>query len=231
MSATLVEHPDRARWTQALCDALREELEKALAQSGRAAFIAAGGTTPTPVYQQLAAAPLDWRRVIIAPSDERCVPASDPARNDALLARSFEPQGARLLSLCDATGQRAGDADAELGRARPFHLALLGMGVDGHTLSWFPGARGLADALAPQGAPLACVDASASTVAAPWPRRVTLTLGALLETRSVLLVITGAEKRRVIEHALASANEDAIALPVRALLQQQEAPVEIHWAE
>ena len=293
------EHAGRDAWTRALVAALRAELDAAIARNGRAVMVAAGGTTPAPVYEQLATLALDFRRVLLLPSDERCVPsAKSELRNDALLAHHFKKTNATVLPLCDATGNPATRDDDEptardnkpapaddiarsalakcakrVARARPFDVALLGMGADGHTLSWFPGAHGLSTALADSvpardgdggasradgvtartdgvtapatgaasrdatrapaaatPAMLALMDAGASAVAAPCPRRVTLTRAALAGTRHVLLAVTGAEKRRVLERALAPhATVSAATLPVRALLHGGW-PLEIHWS-
>jgi len=242
------EHADRASWARALAQQLEAELRRGLESTGRAALVACGGSTPGPVYAALARAELDWRRIAVLPSDERWVPATNPHSNAALLARNFGATGARLISLhtrdadpFDATTTlctRAADA-------LPFDAALLGMGPDGHTLSWFAGARGLDAAMrgangadAADAALVAAIHAGESPVAAPVPLRVTLTFAALMQTRRIFIAITGSEKRAVALRALkqsaaessARAERAQTALPIFALLCQRRVPVELHWA-
>lgn len=249
------EHADRASWARTLAQQLEAELRRGLESTGRAALVACGGSTPAPIYAALARAELDWRRIAVLPSDERWVPATSPHSNAALLARNFGATGARVVSLHTRDADPF-DAATELctraADALPFDAALLGMGPDGHTLSWFAGARGLdaamrgADAAdtasgaadATNAALVAAVHAGESPVAAPVPLRVTLTFAALMQTRRIFIAITGSEKRVVALRALkqsaaegsARAERAQTALPIFALLCQRRVPVELHWA-
>ncbi|MDD9827897.1 MAG: 6-phosphogluconolactonase [Deltaproteobacteria bacterium] len=241
------EHADRDGWARALALQLEAELRRGLDSAGRATLVACGGSTPDPVYAALARANLNWRRVSVLPSDERWVPATSPHSNAALLARNFGAAGAQLISL-HTRGADPFDAAAELcaraAAALPFDAALLGMGPDGHTLSWFAGARGLKTALrgadAADSALVAAIHAGESPVAAPVPLRVTLTFAALMQTRRIFIAITGSEKRAVALRALEqsatpegsarTAGHARTALPICALLCQRRVPVELHWA-
>ena len=140
--------------------------------------------------------------------------------------------------------------------ARPeaFDVAMLGMGADGHFASLFPGAPTLAEGLAlPVGADLSRelsdqpakglrdeptarkAESSAAIAIVPDPMpsagphpRISLTLARLLHSRTLLLVITGADKRAVLERA--KAEGEASALPVAALLRATHPQFEIHWS-
>jgi 6-phosphogluconolactonase len=103
---------------------------------------------------------------------------------------------------------------------KPFSAVVLGMGNDGHTASWFPGATNLAALLDPDN-PAQVMETEPPT--APH-RRMTLTLAAVLQSREIIVHITGPEKKAVIEQA---ADRDS---PVAAVLAQRETPASIWWA-
>jgi 6-phosphogluconolactonase len=220
--------PDRAALMAAAAERIADALRQALADRGAACAALSGGTTPEPAYRLLAEAALDWRRVSIALVDERFVPPGHPASNEALLRRALAPALARGAGLVEmfAPGltptEAAAQADA---RYAPLHfdIAVMGMGADGHTASWFPGADGLDAALDPDGA--------RSVVALHAPKaegtqdRLSMTFAALRRARRVLLLIAGEDKRARLAAALAGA-EDA---PVAALFRLP-APPEVLWA-
>jgi 6-phosphogluconolactonase len=62
----------------------------------------------------------------------------------------------------------------------------------------------------------------------PPTDRVSLNLAALLRSRLIVLLITGEEKWRVYQHALQKGNP--LDMPVRAILRQDEVPVEVYWS-
>ena len=67
-----------------------------------------------------------------------------------------------------------------------------------------------------------------TTSASPHPR-LTLTLATLSRSDSIILLIFGDEKRRVIERATSEAGNGGT-LPVAHLLRQKRAPVRVLWA-
>ena len=107
---------------------------------------------------------------------------------------------------------------------RPFDAVVLGMGDDGHTASLFPGSPNLASALN-QGAVAGCVGMWSPV--APQPR-LSLNLTALLDSRRVVVLITGESKW----NTLAAANQDGPAhdMPIRAVLRQSRTPVDVMWS-
>ncbi len=107
---------------------------------------------------------------------------------------------------------------------RPFDAVVLGMGDDGHTASLFPGSPNLPGALNPS-AVAGCVGMWSPV--APQPR-LSLNLSALLDSRRVVLLITGAAKWRTF---LAAAAPGPVQdMPVRAVLRQTRTPVDVMWA-
>jgi 6-phosphogluconolactonase len=119
-------------------------IESALDARGQALIALPGGKTPGPIYEKLAKAKLDWKRVTIIPTDERIVAMTDPLSNAAMIAKIFLPKGARVIPVISEKApdyQSAGKAaDARLQDFPwPPDLVWLGVGVDGHTASIFPG--------------------------------------------------------------------------------------------
>jgi 6-phosphogluconolactonase len=57
---------------------------------------------------------------------------------------------------------------------------------------------------------------------------VTLTRAALLSARTLIITITGAEKKELLEQAIADAQSSR--LPIGRVLAEAEQPIDIHWA-
>ncbi|HDO31485.1 MAG TPA: 6-phosphogluconolactonase, partial [Desulfobacteraceae bacterium] len=110
------------------------------------------------------------------------------------------------------------------GLPRPFDVVILGMGGDGHTASFIPGARRLPEALDMKSG-RDCL--AISPPEAPH-ERMTLTLPVLLDSRQIILHITGPAKKKVLEQALADG--PATAMPIRTILRQQQTPLSVYWA-
>ncbi|WP_293351989.1 6-phosphogluconolactonase [Phenylobacterium sp.] len=210
--------PNGAALADAAAQAVSAQLVAALRTHGRAGLVATGGRSPGPIYDRLSVTTaLDWTRVVVTLSDERCVTPDDPDSNAGLVrARLLKGVAARahILPLWPPP------EPAALAALLPFDAVMLGMGEDGHVASLIPGDPGLEAALTtadltrlvPEG------------LGKPPVARITLTLRALLNARAIFLLIAGEAKRGVIERALAG--ED---LPVGRLISQSTAPIRIFW--
>lgn len=224
-SPVFLEHPDRDSCAALLAQVLAGRLCATLQDGARARLLLPGGQSPLPLLRQLAALPLDWTRVDLAPSDERWVAADDPASNLQLL-RNALPQ-AQLLDPRQGTTPRlaAHGWGERLRDWLPLTAVLLGMGEDGHIASLFPGMPGLAAALDEQATPGALVG-----VAPVEPRRRLSPNLALLRRSDWLgLLVFGSAKRELLEAVLAD-RPDTRRLPVHALVQQAGNRLQIHWA-
>lgn len=203
----------------AAAQSVAAQLSAALERRGRASLVATGGRSSGAVYDRLSTVALDWGSVSVTLSDERCVAAGAAQSNARLLAeRLFTAKAAKakFLPLWPKPDP------ASLRPLLPFDAVMLGMGEDGHIASLIPGSPTLAQGLDP--ANLALILDTPAGLGTPPVARVTLTLSALLQARAIFLLIAGQAKRAVIAAALGGAD-----LPVRALLDQDRAPVRMLW--
>lgn len=219
--------PTREALYDAAAERLTNALTAAVATRGAAAFAASGGTTPAPVFERMAGLAAPWDDITVTLTDERWTPPTSPASNEGLLRRTLLTDRAAsarftpLWSDVDSAQTAALAADASLRSLTPFGAVMLGMGPDGHFASLFPGSSALAEGLDPAG-PRLCI---AVPPAAPAPDiwRISLTLAALAETPLIVVLITGEEKRELIQ-------KPAGHMPIRALLDQFGAQVRVLWA-
>jgi 6-phosphogluconolactonase len=58
--------------------------------------------------------------------------------------------------------------------------------------------------------------------------RVTLTRSAILSARTVLITVTGEEKKAMLERAIADGQSSK--LPIGRVLAEAEQPIDIHWS-
>jgi 6-phosphogluconolactonase len=209
---------------KALAAHLARLLAADIDRHGYASLAVSGGSTPTGMFRQLSRCELDWRKVWLTLVDERCVATDHPDSNEQLVRKNLlcnAAAAARFVSLADA--RAAGPIELEQRVAaipKPFSAVVLGMGSDGHTASWFPQATNLALLLDPQNSQEV---AETDPVSAPY-QRITLTLAAVLNSREIIIHITGAGKKAVLERAVAEA------YPVAALLEQSATPATTWWA-
>lgn len=222
------DYDDAAELAEAVAGDVGFLIESALDARGDAIVALPGGRTPLAALHKLAAMKLKWKSVTIVPTDDRLVAVDNPASNVRMLAEIFLPLGARVVpltggSLAPAAAGKA--ADARLSDLHwPLDLAWLGMGADGHTASIFPGP----DMDAALSAPHRAIGVTPDPMPADAPfARVTLTARAITEARAVTLAITGADKRAVLERALADGAGSPY--PIGRLLAASDLAIDIHW--
>jgi 6-phosphogluconolactonase len=188
----------------------------AVAARGRFRLVLAGGETPRQTYRVLAgevfARQVDWPRVEAFWGDERCVPPDDPRSNyrmarESLLDRvPIGPENVHRIH-GEAEPVRAADAYEERLRGVVPDLVLLGLGVDGHTASLFPGHAAVRERNRR-------VVAEYVETVEGW--RVTMTPPLLNSARAVAFLVSGAGKAGPLCQVLEGALPPDL-LPARAI--------------
>jgi 6-phosphogluconolactonase len=186
---------------------------EAVAARDRVMLALAGGDTPRRTYARLAASPqreaMPWARTFVFFGDERCVPHDHPDSNFRMARETLLDQVSVPAGQVFPMPAEAGDPDAgaaaygralteafglRRGEAPRFDLVLLGMGLDGHTASLFPGSPVLKEIFRP----VAAVHAAAAAI----PQRITLTLPVLNAAANILFLVSGAEKAKAVKAVL-----------------------------
>lgn len=203
------------------------DLRDAIDARGEATIAVSGGSTPKRLFERLSHEVLDWSRVTVTLVDERWVPDTDERSNarlvESLLLRHNAADAQFVPLYAEAPTPEAGIAQvrARIGTMRsPFDVAVLGMGPDGHTASFFPGGDRLDEALDPGNA------AEVLPMRAPnaGEPRITFTLPVLLKARALYLHIEGPDKRVVLEQA----EQPGSSLPIASVLDRAR-QLEIYW--
>lgn len=192
---------ERSAFAASAAARLAAEIRRVLASQERCSLALAGGATPRPVYQRLAAELPGrdvWDRIDVYFGDERCVPPEDPESNYRMAREALLDQvPLNRKRIHRMEGERA-DHDAA---ARAYEamlpgrldLLVLGLGADGHTASLFPGATSLAESRR-----------RVLAVRSPRPPadRLTITPPVILEARLTIGLVTGADKAEALARVL-----------------------------
>lgn len=179
----------------------------------RGRFMAAlsGGSTPRPMHRLLSEEPfasrIPWDKTHLFWVDERCVPTDDPASNYGAGLIDFI---AKIPIPADHVHPMPTQLDPDAGAAayqeellrisglQPpdipvLDLICLGIGIDGHTASLFPGHAALSEAkrlVVPTRGGRPDVD------------RLTMTLPLINNAGHILFLISGREKADIVKHVL-----------------------------
>ncbi|MGV1759449.1 6-phosphogluconolactonase [Rhizobium sp. A22-96] len=231
MTANMHAFANGAELAGKLADKVAETLSAAIEARGSASIAVSGGSTPKAFFQALSSRSIDWDKVTITLVDERFVPADNPRSNHLLVQENLlkdKAATAKFLPLYQAVAsvEEAAAIATEKTRAvgHPFDVAILGMGNDGHTASFFPGGNNLLTALDPN-TPRGIITMEAQDAGEP---RLTFTFSSLQDARLLVLHIEGAGKKDVLAKAEAPGEETE--MPIRAMLRRAASPVEIYWA-
>ncbi|MEX0307732.1 MAG: 6-phosphogluconolactonase [Ruegeria sp.] len=219
------EYADRDMLAIDVANALAGDLESALLHHDAVSLAVPGGTTPGPIFDGLCAADLEWDRVRILPTDERCVPGDHERSNERLIrerlltSRASVAQYIPLFAADHEPEAVLPEIESLITPILPLSVLVLGMGEDMHTASLFPGMEGLSVALDSHAPTLAVARTDVQPEA-----RITLTAPVLDGALSKHLVIYGEAKREALDRAMSLPPEEA---PIAAVLSG----IMVHWAE
>jgi 6-phosphogluconolactonase len=204
--------PDAHELADAAARRFIDAANAAIEARGEFLVALAGGSTPRGVYARLATEPLDWPRIVVVWGDERCVPPDHESSNYRMARETLldhvnvDPSNVHRIRGEDNPVDAAAAYERKLRgllrtpmgppRTAPgFHLdlVLLGLGVDGHTASLFPG-----------GTSLHSVDqwVAADYVQAVSMWRVTLTPTVLNTAAEIAFLVSGDEKAAIVREVL-----------------------------
>ncbi|MCA8868810.1 MAG: 6-phosphogluconolactonase [Rhodobacteraceae bacterium] len=230
MKVTLAEYRDDLHQAEMLATLVAAELTDALSRKGHATLAVPGGETPRTFLHTLSRKPIAWGRVSVMLTDERFVPESNLRSNTRMMREHFL-QGPAAKSKLVPLFWPAASPEVVLERlslgvkqALPLDVCVLGMGVDGHVASLFPGGSHLVKAMAPD-CKQYLMPMRSDALDEP---RLTLTANVLRAASHIHILIVGPEKLAALKAAEQA--ENALVAPVRAILTAPN-PVTVHYAE
>ena len=192
--------PDAEAVARRAAAVIAGEARAAVAARGRFLLAVSGGKTPWIMLRALAAEEVPWKQVHVVQVDERVAPAGHADRNLAHLRATLLEHAPLREEQIHAMPVESADLEAaaahyarvlgEIAGTPPvLDLAHLGLGADGHTASLVPGDPALA---------VADRDVAITQVY-QGRRRMTLTYPLLNRSRTILWVVTGAEKAPMLK--------------------------------
>lgn len=231
MSIQWIEKNDRLALASTLADDVTKIINRSIKEHDRASIALPGGSTPIPFLKCLTTMDLEWEKLCVTLTDERCVNTDDPNSNEAMI-RKYLPncEKGQFKSL-----NRNGLVTYEsiqfatqniISIQRPFDVTILGMGEDAHIASLFPHNEASLAGLDYDNDDL-CVVVHPENVS-PNVARISQTLSSLLNSKQIYLYINGMNKKAAYEKALESHN--AVEYPVSAVLHQNYCPVTVYWS-
>jgi 6-phosphogluconolactonase len=213
---------------QKLALSVSKQLKACITEKNKACLAVSGGTTPIEFFKQLSQQELDWAKVTVILVDERWLPVDHKDSNEKLVRDHLIQNNAKkayLLGLKNSDelpSEGIMDCETQL-RIQIDHIdvVVLGMGVDGHTASWFANSVQLP----------ALLDSDTAAWCLPvedgfLPQaRMSLTWRFIKRAEKIYLHFTGEEKNKVFMRACEEHSEQ---LPVSHILHQDGINVSVY---
>lgn len=229
-------------WTETISDSeevlaqkialsVSKQLNACIDDKNKACLAVSGGKTPVAFFQQLSQQDVEWSKVTIILVDERWLPTDHADSNEKLvrdhLIQNKAKQAYFLGLKNDASLPSEGIMDCETQlRTQIDHIdvVVLGMGLDGHTASWFTDSKQLA-ALLDGETSAWCLPVEDDFLPQP---RMSLTWRFMKRAEKIYLHFSGEEKNNVFNKACEGINEQ---LPVSHVLHQDGISISVYRTE
>jgi 6-phosphogluconolactonase len=222
---------DKIELAAALASDVAIRLIDAIAKNGTASLAVSGGSTPKLFFTQLSTQDVAWDKVTVILVDERYVAPDDTRSNEKLVRENLLQGKAAAASLFGFWREGLDIDQAETALNQSFKnqistldVAILGMGLDGHTASFFPGGNHLELATDPS-CSSSIIQMMAEGAGEP---RLTLTLPILVRAEYLVLHIEGNDKQDVLNNALIIDPDKAP--PIRTVIEELNSPIQLYWA-
>lgn len=216
---------DKATLVQRSLELVLDRFHQAIAERGTFTLALAGGSTPKPLYEALAAQALPWDKVQVFWGDERYVPPDHPDSNEGMARKAWLDQvtfpAANIHAMptnesdpCTAAQRYEQELQQvfqiQAGEIPALDVILLGMGDDGHTASLFPHT----DALQVR-------DRLITVGNKDGQPRITFTAPLINQARCVIFMVAGASKQAALAQIFAPV-ADSSSYPSRLIQPQGE---------
>ncbi|HEY9639098.1 MAG TPA: 6-phosphogluconolactonase [Coleofasciculaceae cyanobacterium] len=217
--------PDKAALIQRSLQLVLEKLQVAIVERGQFTIALAGGSTPKPLYEAIAAQDLPWDKIHVFWGDERYVPSDHPDSNQGMArqawlnkvpipAANIHPMPTDAADPAIAAQQHEQQIrdffQVQSGEIPSFDVVLLGMGDDAHTASLFPHT----DALQVR-------DRLVTVGEKEGQPRITFTVPLINQSRCVMFIVAGSSKQPALAQVFAP-NADDETYPSRLIQPQGE---------
>lgn len=217
--------PNKAALIQRSLDLVLAHMQAAIQERHQVTIALAGGGTPKPLYEALAAQNLPWDKIHVFWGDERYVPAEHPDSNQGMARHAWldkvDIPEANIHPMPTDGESPAADAAKQESQLREFFqlaegefpqfdIILLGIGDDAHTASLFPHT----DALKVQDHLVTVGNKDAQP-------RITFTAPLINQARCVMFLVAGESKRPALAQIFAP-EADPLTYPARLIQPQGE---------
>jgi len=225
MNRTVEVLPDQAALIQRSLELTLSKIQTAINDRGLCTIALSGGSTPKPLYEAIATQQLPWNKIHVFWGDERYVPPENPDSNQLMARRAWldrvDIPAENIHSIPTDEVDPAVAAhkyeqhlqeffQTKNGEFPVLDLNLLGMGDDGHTASLFPHTEALH-----------VRDRLITVGNKDGQPRITFTVPTINQSRCVMFIVAGANKRPALTQVFAPVADD-FTYPARLVQPQGE---------
>ena len=216
---------------QKLALSVSKQLNACIDDKNKACLAVSGGKTPIAFFQQLSQQTIEWSKVTIILVDERWLPTVHTDSNEKLVRDHLIQNNAKqayflgLKNDAELPSEGIMDCETQL-RTQIDHIdvVVLGMGLDGHTASWFTDSKQLPALLDPETSAW-CLPVEDDFLPQP---RMSLTWRFIKRAEKIYLHFSGEEKNSVFKKACDGVSEQ---LPVSHVLHQDGIGISVYRTE